>query len=499
MDMKYFPIEGNGGGGGGYTLPVATSTTLGGVMPSTKTEKMTEPVGVDSAGRLYFQKLDNITSIERLGAYTFRISFDDVPPFVDGDNLVVGACSSFLKNGKLYRNLDLYYDNTASFWVKCKNFEGMALISGMNDGELDYTLLKQLPYRILDGVNTENGIKVSTHLLFNDFGYMGSGNKNFPLYKLPYVILTELTALTSASAIATALSQYLTNIKIPQTLVTNGYLLQFAVTDGTDMYIIAPPTTSTGDYQVIKATAGIERLTNFRYVAKATLQRNDTDLQLRPTGIERWNLINSGATLQDLKFTNAYTSNAWLSEFIGEGTTTKNSTDGELQVYYEIAHSAYERRTRETKETWQTVYSVVYGANGIEELYTQENYDKNYATPKAQDTGVIIYASDTTTVSGWDVPELTVEQVTQAYNALAGGKSLTIVSEDGNLQYRAVLGDISTANPCILLQYYWLGWVDYQVTAQDTVALTAHKIPEAPAHQITAVNVGTDTIDITIS
>lgn len=36
-----------------YTLPVATNTVLGGVMPVTKTTAMTQSVGVDSSGRLY--------------------------------------------------------------------------------------------------------------------------------------------------------------------------------------------------------------------------------------------------------------------------------------------------------------------------------------------------------------------------------------------------------------------------------------------------------------
>lgn len=38
-----------------YTLPVATSTTLGGVKPDTKTSAMTQPVGVDSSGKLWVQ------------------------------------------------------------------------------------------------------------------------------------------------------------------------------------------------------------------------------------------------------------------------------------------------------------------------------------------------------------------------------------------------------------------------------------------------------------
>jgi len=42
-----------GSGGGSYTLPVATSTTLGGVKPTSKTAAMTKDVGVDSTGKLY--------------------------------------------------------------------------------------------------------------------------------------------------------------------------------------------------------------------------------------------------------------------------------------------------------------------------------------------------------------------------------------------------------------------------------------------------------------
>ena len=41
------------GAGGSYTLPVASSTTLGGVKPVAKTSSMTQEVGVDASGALY--------------------------------------------------------------------------------------------------------------------------------------------------------------------------------------------------------------------------------------------------------------------------------------------------------------------------------------------------------------------------------------------------------------------------------------------------------------
>ena len=45
--------QGNSGDGSSYTLPIATSITLGGVKPVNKTDKMTQEVGVDAEGKLY--------------------------------------------------------------------------------------------------------------------------------------------------------------------------------------------------------------------------------------------------------------------------------------------------------------------------------------------------------------------------------------------------------------------------------------------------------------
>ena len=42
-----------GGNGSSYTLPIASSTQLGGVKPVTKTDAMTQEVGVDEAGGLW--------------------------------------------------------------------------------------------------------------------------------------------------------------------------------------------------------------------------------------------------------------------------------------------------------------------------------------------------------------------------------------------------------------------------------------------------------------
>ena len=46
-------VEIPAGGSGGYTLPIASATQLGGVKPAAKTNEMTQAVGVDAEGRLF--------------------------------------------------------------------------------------------------------------------------------------------------------------------------------------------------------------------------------------------------------------------------------------------------------------------------------------------------------------------------------------------------------------------------------------------------------------
>lgn len=46
-------VEIPAGGSGSYTLPIASPTTLGGVMPAAKTDEMTQAVGVDETGGLW--------------------------------------------------------------------------------------------------------------------------------------------------------------------------------------------------------------------------------------------------------------------------------------------------------------------------------------------------------------------------------------------------------------------------------------------------------------
>lgn len=306
------------------------------------------------------------SSLTRLGEYLYEITFVNVPDFVEENVNITGACSSYVNNGKLYRNLDWGYSNLASFHVVCSDFEGMAFSDGLTDTSIIDVIAGQLPYRVVDGCNN-HGIRVSTHVLFNDWEWNGAGET--PLYKLPYIILSTVKNLDNLEL---QLSEVLDDLHATTSLVSQDYLLQFIVTDGASTYAIVPSTEDLSAYEVVDITSN-PKLTNFRWVDSEIVDRQD--LQTRPTGVERWNMM--PCPLADLKFTAAYETPERLSEFIGINGTTKDSTDEELEAIYELARQKFLERER-NGETWQTMHSVVYGENGLEELYVQENWEKNY-------------------------------------------------------------------------------------------------------------------------
>lgn len=308
------------------------------------------------------------SSLKKITPYLFEITFDTLP---EQGNVppVIGGCSSFVKNGRLYRNLDWNYTETASFHVICKGFEGVGFIDGLSENNLDPELLGQLPYHLADGKNNF-GIMVSTHVLFNDWNWESGGSVG--IHTLPYFILSNVKSINE---LPEKLNTVLSDLYIPDALTEAEYLLQFLVTDGKKTVAIMPPESGSGAY-VITDISENPKLANFRWVNKDQVLR--TELQTRPTGVERWNAM--PADLERLRFTKAYEAPTRLSEFIGINGTTKLSTDAELLTIYDRAHELYINRTR-NGETWQTMHTVVYSARRLEALYIQEDWERNYAEP----------------------------------------------------------------------------------------------------------------------
>ena len=316
---------------------------------------------VDSAFRPYL-------SLERLRRYLYRVTFDSLPEDNGGDSASYGGCSSYVANGKLYSNLDWDYDNTASFIVRTKDFEGQSFIKGMDDGNLNDEQIAQLPYRVHRGINNY-GIKVAAHVLYNDWRWTGAGTKSVSLTRLPFLVLTKVKSMAT---IASDLGGTLDNLYCPEGLAAMDYLLQILVTDGTTTYALLPPA-SEGQAYVLQDITSNPKLANFRWVSGSTVERDDEDIQTRPTGVERFNAM--PCDLDELRFTLAYERVARLSEFIGLRDTTKASADAELAAIYSDARAEYLVRKRDGK-TWHTMESVVYG-DRMESLYIQENWNDN--------------------------------------------------------------------------------------------------------------------------
>lgn len=84
---------------GEYTLPVASSTTLGGVKPIAKTSAMTQYVGVDANGVLYTLPGSGSGGVEQLivpiqysgqGQYFSETSYDDILQAIEASKIVYG-------------------------------------------------------------------------------------------------------------------------------------------------------------------------------------------------------------------------------------------------------------------------------------------------------------------------------------------------------------------------------------------------------------------------
>lgn len=308
-------------------------------------------------------------NIKKLNDYLYKIIYDSIPEYKNGfSSEHIAGCSSYVQDGKLYRNLDWFYAETVEFWVKTPYFEGMSYINGFNRGDrITDEVAKKIPYNIVDGIN-KHGIMMSTHVLYNDLGWTGSGDESIDLTLVPYLVMMNVKSMDS---IVDDLSNILSNIKLTPQLIATEYLLQILVTDGTTTCVIMP----TPDGYGVKYITHNPKLSNFTWIEREEVSREDQDLRLRPNGIERWNIM--PIEMKELRFTLAYESNERLSEFIGINETTRESTDEELNEIYDIAHEKYLNRSR-NGELWHTMHSVVYNSNGMESLYIQEDFDNNF-------------------------------------------------------------------------------------------------------------------------
>lgn len=292
-----------------------------------------------------------------------------------------GGCSTVYNDGKMYRNFDWYYSNSAEFIItncvpgKYKSIGLGGNIPALTDevvsSGIDREEYRYLPYMMTDGMN-EHGVCVSINVVPDDkgktVGTNPDGRELCALY-IPRYVLDNFTSAYEACMDI----QFNCNVYCPESQE-----FHFLVCDKDDAFVVE----FIENVTVVTQVNDRPYITNFHIDGVNWENLWDT-VEDNGQGVERIKLLIDGTTdMSDLRYTKLVEV-PWLTEFTGleDGLTVRNAYyhpemfDGIL----EKARTVYENRSRETADTWQTVHSVVYDL-GEEKMmiHTQEDWDRGY-------------------------------------------------------------------------------------------------------------------------
>lgn len=96
--------------------------------------------------------------------------------------------------------------------------------------------------------------------------------------------------------------------------------------------------------------------------------------------------------------------------------------------------------------------------------------------PEEQEGALIVQASTSTTVKGYQVPNLTADQVTQAYNAVIGGRGCYILDKDELGQFAVNQADVLSEEPSIGILFYSYLLITYSVEGNN-VTIVGYPLP----------------------
>lgn len=134
-----------GGNGSSYTLPIASSTQLGGVQPVAKTDTMTQSVGVDESGALWtapgggggstdeWELIQRVTLEDNVFHVIFTPNFNDYNEFA-----VFGRSQAYdVANDALYTSSA----NTSTCYCSAGSFAARNINLGGSSGPLGFIAL----------------------------------------------------------------------------------------------------------------------------------------------------------------------------------------------------------------------------------------------------------------------------------------------------------------------------------------------------------------------
>lgn len=294
---------------------------------------------------------------------------------------VFAGCAVAKKESVIGRNYDWKYDETADFIVRTPAQYDRHSVLGLCGGLPALTTekveggsydpaYKLLPFSMLDGIN-DAGLYASINVA--ELRSMPSEGDVCNTMSVRYI-------LDNFSTVDAVINSGISIYNHPQ-LAAAGYETILFLADATKSVVI--------DGGEVIAT---DRLTNFHldgvvFNADGTVNTPGNNPSLNnitgaAAGLERWNLLVNGASIQDLYYTNGYT-DRWYSEF----TDDVNGTD--YVTKWAAAKEAFLERQRDGK-TWHTVHSCEYDIEAKKVVITPQEDGENIEVTLTPEIGASV-------------------------------------------------------------------------------------------------------------
>lgn len=376
------------------------------IMKNAYSGKMRDSKALDPLSSLQLKKLED---------YFYEITYDTDFDYAQGEIYLskygqnFGGCSAARKSNLIGRNYDWYYDNVSEFVVHSSRtnnrFASIGIAAGMMGLNNDFVEsgiwsdeYNYLPFYTLDGIN-EYGVFVEDNVVSpGDKGWTIGTNPGMPrmmALMIPRFILDHATSVDDAIALlktrdiyGARTSRFTEEFHIMVADKTKTVEIEFV---NNEMVIIENPKIVTNFY-----LHGFLGETKTGFEIEGGIEPEDTTLTAHAMGVERYDILQAGIDsveseedmvdlMKQIWYTKTYkadTNPFWYSEMVGP---TKSF--GDLTIYQnksaysgiiEIMKEMFEHRTREEKNTWQTVHSSVYNLEDKSFQIIVQEGEKNY-------------------------------------------------------------------------------------------------------------------------